>query len=31
VMQPKARALAATVAVDDRLRGSRRDNLAVSA
>lgn len=31
VMQPKAKALAATVAVDDRLRGSRRDNLAVSA
>ncbi len=29
VNQPKAKAIAATVAIDDRLRGSRRDNVAV--
>ncbi len=31
VTQPKAKAIGATIAVDDRLRGNRRDNLAVSA
>jgi Rrf2 family iron-sulfur cluster assembly transcriptional regulator len=30
VNQPKAKAIAATVAIDDRLRGSRRDNVAVA-
>lgn len=29
VNQPKAKAVAASVAIDDRLRGSRRDNVAV--
>ena len=31
VNQPKAKAVAASVAIDDRLRGSRRDNVVVSA
>ncbi|MBI4987521.1 MAG: Fe-S cluster assembly transcriptional regulator IscR [Rhodocyclales bacterium] len=31
VNQPKAKAIAASVAIDDRLRGSRRDNAVVSA
>ena len=30
VNQPKAKAVAASVAIDDRLRGSRRDNVAVA-
>ena len=29
VNQPKAKAVAATIAMDDRLRGARRDNVAV--
>lgn len=31
VNQPKAKAIAASVTIDDRLRGSRRDNAVVSA
>jgi len=30
VNQPKAKAIAATIAMDDRLRGARRDNVAVA-
>jgi Rrf2 family iron-sulfur cluster assembly transcriptional regulator len=30
VNQPKAKAIAATIAMDDRLRGSRRDSVAVA-